>query len=104
MININTNYYQCDKKITAKSKPLNTIAATSVKKSVSKSKGTKSTSKNKQIAYSNRKKENSISKSTFKSPEKVIDPVLSLKKKNITTTISTVNHVMPIYKNKIFLH
>ena len=97
VININTNYYQCDKKITAKSKPLNTIAATSVKKSVSKSKATKSTSKNKQIAYSNRKKD---SKSSFKSPEKVIDPVLSLKKKNITTTISTVSHVMPIYKNK----
>ena len=122
VININTNYYQCGsndipekKKSSHKtiSKPLNTIATSSIsnpkltKKSVSKGFKenkhfyTKSTSKSKQLTYSSRKKENSISSTAFKSPEKTIDPVLSLsKKKNITTTISTINHVMPIYKNK----
>ena len=38
-----------------------------------------------------------ITKSAFKSPEKILS--LS-KKKNITTTVSTTNHIKPIYKNK----
>lgn len=122
VININTNYYQCgtngipekkEKSNKTVSKPLNTIATSSTsnskltRKSVSKGFKenkhfyTKSTSKSKQLTYSSRKKENSVSSTAFKSPEKTIDPVLSLsKKKNITTTIATINHVMPIYKNK----
>ena len=59
----------------------------------------KSLSKNKQHTHcsNNNKIEFSITKSAFKSPEKILS--LS-KKKNITTTVSTTNHIKPIYKNK----
>ena len=45
------------------------------------------------------KAESPITSSAFKSPEKILS--LS-KKKNITTTVTTTNHIMPIYKNKHF--
>ena len=62
----------------------------------------KSLSKNKHnIHYTttttNTKIDFAITKSAFKSPEKILS--LS-KKKNITTTVSTTNHIKPIYKNK----
>ena len=98
VVNINTNYYQCEKK--SSSKPLHTIATSKIGRT-SKSKGnTKSTSKQKMLTYSNRKKESSISSTAFKSPEKLSE-LSSSKAKNIAATISSVKHVMPIYKNKI---
>ena len=57
----------------------------------------KSLSKNKRHTHCNNKIEFAFTKSAFKSPEKILS--LS-KKKNITTTVSTTNHIKPIYKNK----
>ena len=59
----------------------------------------RSLSKNKHHTHysNNHKIDFAITKSAFKSPEKILS--LS-KKKNITTTVSTTNHIKPIYKNK----
>ena len=96
VVNINTNYYQCDKK--SSSKPLHTIATSKLRKT-SGNKSKVNASKNKMLTYSNRKKESSISSTAFKSPEKFTE-LSSSKTKNIAATISSVKHVMPIYKNK----
>lgn len=65
-------------------------------KSLSKKKYSHHHSNNKLNEY---KAESSLTNSAFKSPEKILS--LS-KKKNITTTVTTTNHIMPIYKNKHF--
>ena len=65
-------------------------------KSLSKKKYSHHHSNNKLNEY---KAESPITNSAFKSPEKILS--LS-KKKNITTTVTTTNHIMPIYKNKHF--